>query len=311
MFSRIILRRSFGRAPRSTREVDYVFNPVVFNRINENLVIAGKEKAVGYWLAGISSSIFFMVCVGGYTRLTKSGLSMVRWEPNRLLPPSTQEQWEKEFEEYKKSPEWIQVNSKKGMDVNGFKYIFFWEWFHRIVGRSIGFTFFIPLTYFWGRGYLKTRLKATLCSLFLLGGVQGAIGWWMVKSGLVDKKETKELDKAPRVSPYRLATHAGFAYSLYAVCFWQCCNLLRRPQEAIINSIDKMGANNQHRKTLHRYAKVVLPFVLVTGFFTAGTNAGASCNTFPWVGSHWFYNSNHFVEGIPLWKNFTENKLIC
>lgn len=72
-----------------------------------------------------------------------------------------------------------------------------------------------------------------------------------------------------------------------------------------------MGANNKHRKVLHRYAKAVLPFVLVTGFFTAGTNAGASCNTFPWVGSHWFYNSNHFVEGIPLWKNFTENKLIC
>ena len=106
------------------------------------------------------------------------------------------------------------------MDLDGFKYIFFWEWGHRILGRSIGFTFFVPMIYFWGRGYLQKRLKATLLGLFAMGGVQGAIGWWMVSSGLVDKVETKEVDKTPRVSPYRLAVHAGFAYSLYSVCMW-------------------------------------------------------------------------------------------
>jgi cytochrome c oxidase assembly protein subunit 15 len=200
---------------------------------------------VGAWLATVSASIFGMVVLGGYTRLTKSGLSMVRWEPHRILPPMNRDEWEKEFEEYKKSPEWIQVNSKKGMDLEGFKYIFFWEWAHRILGRSIGFTFFVPMTYFWARGYLKKNLKATLMSLFLLGGVQGAIGWWMVKSGLVEKKN--EVDKTPRVSPYRLAVHAGFAYGLYSVTLWQAFNLLRRPQESIITNFDKVFAYNAFR----------------------------------------------------------------
>ena len=103
--------------------------------------------------------------------MTKSGLSMVRWEPTRIMPPVTKEEWELEFEEYKKSPEWINVNSKLGMDLNGFKYIFFWEWAHRILGRSIGFTFFLPMVYFWARGYLQKRLKLTLISLFALGGL--------------------------------------------------------------------------------------------------------------------------------------------
>ena len=112
------------------------------------------------------------------------------------------------------------MNKDKGMDLNGFKYIFFWEWAHRILGRSIGFTFFVPLAYFWARGYLQSRLRMTLAYAFMFGGLQGAIGWWMVSSGLVDKHKTKEVDKTPRVSPYRLATHAGMAYSLYTVCLW-------------------------------------------------------------------------------------------
>lgn len=142
-------------APRKfEKNPDDIFNPIIFNKINESFVIKGKEKAVGLWLATVSASIFGMVILGGYTRLTKSGLSMVRWEPHRVLPPVSQKEWEKEFEEYKKSPEWIHVNSKKGMDVEGFKYIFFWEWAHRILGRSIGFTFFLPMAYFWARGYL-------------------------------------------------------------------------------------------------------------------------------------------------------------
>lgn len=117
------------------------------------------------------------------------------------------------------------------MDLSGFKYIFFWEWAHRMLGKSIGFTFFVPLTYFWARGYLQRQLKMTLLALFAFGGLQGAIGWWMVKSGLVDKKTTGEIDKTPRVSPYRLSVHAGFAYTLYAACFWNTLNILRRPQE--------------------------------------------------------------------------------
>ena len=152
--------------------------------------------------------------------MTKSGLSMVRWEPHRVLPPINNEEWEKEFAEYKKSPEWLQINQHKGMDLSGFKYIFFWEWFHRIIGRSIGVIFFVPMTYFMARGYIRPHLRNVLFGLFALGGLQGAIGWWMVKSGLVDKKKTTEIDKTPRVSPYRLAVHAGNAYFLYGVLLW-------------------------------------------------------------------------------------------
>jgi cytochrome c oxidase assembly protein subunit 15 len=106
------------------------------------------------------------------------------------------------------------------MDVEGFKYIFFWEWFHRMVGRSIGVIFVVPGAYFAARGYIKSRLRNTLLATLGLGASQGAIGWWMVKSGLVDKKKTNEVDKTPRVSPYRLTVHAGNAYFLYGVCFW-------------------------------------------------------------------------------------------
>ena len=289
------------------------FNPIVFNVKAEKYCKEGTEKLVGSWLALVSASIFGMVVLGGYTRLTKSGLSMVRWEPHRMLPPITQEEWEKEFEEYKLSPEWIQVNSKKGMDLSGFKYIFFWEWAHRMLGKSIGFTFFVPLTYFLARGYIARRMQKVLVGLLLFGGLQGAIGWWMVKSGLTDKKETGEVDKTPRVSPYRLSVHAGLAYTLYAFCFWNTMNLLRRPQEQIVNTLQKVGQYNKLRFSIKAFSFTLLPLVLLTGFFTAGTCAGYSCNTFPWVGEHWFYNRNHFLsrDEVPLWKNFTENKLIC
>ena len=182
-----------------------------------------------------------------------------------------------------------------------------------MLGRSIGFTFFGPMAYFWARGYLQRPMQIRMAALFAIGGLQGAIGWWMVKSGLIDKNKTKEVDKTPRVSPYRLATHAGLAYSLYAVCLWQAFNLLRRPQEAVVNNFAKVGANTAYRQVLSRLTRGLLPFVLLTGFFTAGTAAGASCNTFPWVGEKWFYTSNHFFDSrdAPLWKNFTENKLVC
>ena len=138
---------------------------------SEKFVVAGKEKIVGAWLALVSASVFAIVWIGGYTRLTKSGLSMVRWEPHRILPPMNAEQWEKEFEEYKKSPEWLNINQYKGMDVNGFKYIFFWEWFHRVIGRSIGVIFLGPMTYFMMRGYIKPHLRNVLFGLFGLGAL--------------------------------------------------------------------------------------------------------------------------------------------
>lgn len=135
----------------------------------------------------------------------------------------------------------------------------------------------------------------------------------MVKSGLINKKKTTEVDKTPRVSPYRLSVHAGMAYSLYAFTFWNTMNILRRPQEQIVNTMAKLRQYSLLKKSLMKFGMTLLPLVLLTGFFTAGTCAGYSCNTFPWVGPNWFYSSKHFMpsDEVPLWKNFFENKLIC
>ena len=156
---------------KARHNYNFAFNPIVFNVKNEKFVKAGKERMVGFWLASVSASVFAIVWIGGYTRLTKSGLSMVRWEPHRILPPITEAEWEAEFEEYKKSPEWLLVNQHKGMDVSGFKYIFFWEWFHRVIGRSIGVLFAGPFAYFMARGYIKPHLRNVLFGLFGLGAL--------------------------------------------------------------------------------------------------------------------------------------------
>jgi cytochrome c oxidase assembly protein subunit 15 len=165
------------------------------------------------------------------------------------------------------------------------------------------------MIYFFSRGYVMPRLRNTLISLFALGGLQGAIGWWMVKSGLKDKHQTTELDKTPRVSPYRLTVHAGFAYTLYSICLWQAMNCLRKPQEAFI-TLKNIQQHNVMRRKLH-LAVMAVPLVLITGFFVAGISGGISCNTYPMIGENYFLSKKHFVNGIPLWQNFTENKLVA
>ena len=136
-------------------------------------------------------------------------------------------------------------------------------------------------------------MKKSLIGLFAFGGLQGAIGWWMVKSGLVDKKKTNEIDKTPTVSPYRLTVHAYSAYAIYGACLWLSMHLLRRPQEAVIN-LANMGDHTAFRKIMMRSVHLLLPIVLLTGFFTAGTLSKYAVNTFPKVGDHWFLTRNHF-----------------
>ena len=162
-------------------------NPIIFNKINETYVIKGKERIVGSWLVAVSATVFGMVILGGYTRLSRSGLSMVKWHPHKVSLPGSKEEWEKEFEEYKQYPEYYLVNKERGMDLEGFKRIYFVEWAHRILGRSLGLTFGGPLAYFWYKGYLMPSMKKYMLGMFVFGGIQGVIGWWMVKSGLVDK----------------------------------------------------------------------------------------------------------------------------
>ena len=296
-------KRSFSGQPK------FQENPIVFNKINENYVIKGKEKIVGCWLLGVGASVFSIIILGGYTRLTRSGLSMVKWHPHKVGLPKNQEEWEKEFEEYKLFPEYYLLNKHKGMDVEQFKQIYFVEWAHRIVARSIGGIFMGPLAYFWYRGYLQPKLKKTLMFLLAFGALQGFVGWWMVKSGLVNKDQTKELDKTPTVSPYRLTFHGYNAYIIYGVLFWQGLHLLRRPQEAMI-TLRNMADHNAYRGVVKRFAHGLLPFILLTGFFTAGIQGRHAVNTFPKVGDKWFFTRNHFNNEIPFWKNFTENKLI-
>lgn len=280
--------------------------PMVVNTITDLYVKPGKERVVGLWLLTVSASVFSIIAIGGYTRLSKSGLSMVKWKPHGGWLPRTQEAWEQEFEEYKQYPEYKVTN--KDMNLDGFKRIYFVEWFHRMIGRGIGVLFFFPMTYFWARGYLRYRLKFMVVTLFGLGAIQGGIGWWMVKSGLVDKHTTKEVDKTPRVSPYRLSIHAGFAYAIYAITLWQAFHLLRKPQEDFITVKNLIDHNIMRIKI--RQGFIVLLGVYLTGFFVAGNAAGHACNTFPKVGNDWFIKPKHFISDIPLWKNFTENKLV-
>ena len=180
------------------------------------------DRAVGYWLLGCSGLVASMVTIGGLTRLTKSGLSMAYWKPTRVMPPVTYEEWAAEFEMYKRFPEWQQ---RQSMTLDEFKFIFYWEYGHRMLGRTVGVAFGAPLAYFLARGRIPAHLRGRMAGLFALGGSQGVIGWWMVKSGLeVDPKQRKEI----RVSPYRLATHLvsqGSFRSFFffiATCLLEC-----------------------------------------------------------------------------------------
>eukprot|EP01031_Cornospumella_fuschlensis_P034890 gene34890-42251_t len=155
-----------------------------------------------------------MVSVGGITRLTRSGLSMTDWSLQGKLPPLNEEEWLAEFERYKQFPEWQQ---RRSMTLSEFKFIFFWEYAHRMLGRGIGVAFALPALYFVARGHVPKHLHRRLLLLLGLGGGQGLVGWWMVRSGLeVDPAQRKEI----RVSPYRLAAHLALAFTTYTTLLW-------------------------------------------------------------------------------------------
>ena len=171
---------------------------------------------VAAWLLACCALVFAMVVVGGVTRLTHSGLSIVEWQPIiGAVPPLSEAQWMKTFAEYQLTPEYQKVN--QGMSLAAFKSIFWWEYFHRLLGRTIGFVFLLPLLWFWRRGRIDRPLALKLAGIFVLGGLQGAMGWYMVKSGLVDD---------PRVSQYRLTAHLAIALAIYAAMLWTALELL-------------------------------------------------------------------------------------
>lgn len=258
-------------------------------RNDQALTLSSHDKAIALWLLLCCAAIFVMVVLGGVTRLTGSGLSMVTWEPIMgAVPPLNETQWEETFQSYQQFPEFQYKNST--MSLEEFKGIFWFEYMHRLLGRLIGVIFFVPMLYFVARGHVSRRLKPKLIAIFALGGLQGLLGWYMVKSGLVND---------PHVSQYRLTAHLGTAFIIYAFIFWTAMDLLfpRSKPGALVTD---------HHLGCFSLAITILVFVTVlAGGFVAGLKAGFIYNTFPLMGDRWIPEGVLALE--PAWRNFFDN----
>lgn len=244
-----------------------------------------NRKAVGYWLLFMTGLVLLMVMVGGATRLTESGLSMVDWRPvTGTLPPLTDEAWQQEFAKYQTSPEYRLRNSD--MSVEEFKGIFYWEWGHRLLGRLIGLFFFIPFVWFWFRNRIPDGYKPKLLVLFVLGGSQGLLGWYMVMSGLVDE---------PAVSHYRLTAHLSLALFIMAVLFWTALSLLRPEPEK----------TDRRTKMVTHVTMLILTLQILMGALVAGLKAGLIFNSWPLMGEGFVPPGLLALE--PAWHNFVDN----
>jgi cytochrome c oxidase assembly protein subunit 15 len=233
--------------------------------------------------------VFAILVVGGVTRLTHSGLSIVEWQPIvGVIPPLDQAEWDETFEKYKKTPEYQQVNHQ--MTLDEFKGIFFWEYWHRVLGRLIGVVFLLPFLYFWLRGKIEPSLVPKLLGIFILGGLQGAMGWYMVKSGLVDD---------PRVSHYRLTAHLSLAFLIFVAMFWVALGLLaeraRSAHEAGVRQLQRMGF----------WLAILVGYMVVTGGLVAGIRAGKAYNTFPLMNGHLLPPESFILD--PWYLNFFNN----
>ena len=243
------------------------------------------RRAVAAWLLVCAALVAIMVLVGGVTRLTHSGLSIVEWQPLvGTLPPLSEGDWQVVFEKYKQTPEYRLVNF--GMSLAEFKGIFWWEYAHRLLGRLIGLAFFVPLAWFWFRGRLDRRLAWKLLGVFVLGGLQGAMGWYMVKSGLVDD---------PRVSQFRLTAHLGLAFLIFGAMLWIALDLLHPRRNASPNAPSWLAG---------WVAALVFVQVLLGGL-VAGIRAGKAYNTFPLMNGHFVPPETFMID--PWWKNFFYN----
>lgn len=253
-------------------------------------IAAAQQRAIAAWLLLCAALVFAMVVGGGVTRLTHSGLSIVEWQPIvGTLPPLNEAQWEETFAKYRETPEYKQVN--QGMTIDAFKGIFWWEYFHRLLGRSIGFIFLLPLLWFAFRKRIDKPLAWKLAGLFVLGGLQGAMGWYMVKSGLVDD---------PRVSHLRLASHLAIAFVIFAAMVWIALDLLYPRREGRSARPELAG--------VHRFAAglALLIFVMVlSGALVAGLHAGLAYNTFPLMQGSVIPPG--FLMLDPWWLNFFNN----
>ena len=283
------------------------------------------ERALGWWLAGGCAWVYSMVVLGGVTRLTRSGLSMTDWKFVEK-PPLTAEDWDAEFAKYKESPEYKKTNT--WMTVDDFKFIYWMEWGHRQWGRALGGYFVLPLAYFAAKGWVTRSLATRLATFFGLGAAQGAIGWWMVKSGLVEDADNPS--NAPRVSPYRLATHLTGAFTIYVAMLWTTLDVMyptppvvRRAAEfasrgvaslglnrntpgAATTSHQVLGAARRARAAAHPLAALV-GVTALSGAYVAGMDAGRAYNTFPLMDGKWIPDEYWSMWERRGWRNFFEN----
>lgn len=247
--------------------------------------INDNDRKVANWLFACCALVFVMVVLGGVTRLTGSGLSMVDWRPvTGVLPPLSDEAWQRIFAMYRETPQFLKVNAHMGLD--DFKGIFWLEYLHRLLGRVIGIVFLVPFLVFAWRGYIRKKDWPKYALMFVLGGLQGLLGWYMVKSGLIDN---------PAVSQYRLVAHLAAAFLIYAYMFWVALSL-----------VFPVGGGKPHswyRRTVALTALITI--TVISGGFVAGLRAGKIYNTFPMMGEYWIPPGMFALE--PWWRNLVDN----
>jgi cytochrome c oxidase assembly protein subunit 15 len=248
-------------------------------------------RAMARWLFVCAAMVFIMVILGGATRLTESGLSMVEWKPLTVLPPLNDAQWQEEFAAYQQSPEFIKKNS--WMELADFQKIYWLEYIHRLWGRLIGVVFFMPFVWFVAKGHVDRPLFWKLAGLFVLGGAQGVLGWFMVASGLVDN---------PDVSQYRLAAHLFTAFVCFGLILWVGLGLLRRASPGP-DSDTGLSALRPWSATVAAFALLVV----TSGAFVAGIDAGKGFNTFPLMEGELIPGGMYTMT--PWYVNWFENHL--
>ncbi len=247
-----------------------------------------NDRMIALWLLTVAAVIYGMIILGGVTRLTQSGLSMVDWKPvTGIIPPLNEAEWNAEFEKYKQFPEYQKKHIN--LDLEGFKSIFYFEYSHRVLGRFIGLLFFIPFVYFWLRKKIKPGLTPKLLIMFVLGGLQGVLGWYMVKSGLVND---------PHVSQYRLTAHLGAALVIYVYILWTVFELLMPKADDRTNTGTKLA----------NYSKWVLGLLfllILSGGLVAGTRAGLVFPTWPLMGDSFVPSIIYHMGWISIFEDQT------
>ena len=249
-----------------------------------------KNKSVIIWLLSGCFLLFIMVVVGGITRLTNSGLSMTDWHlVTDTFPPLSEEKWIQAFEEYKKFPEYQKINIHNDFKLSDYKFIYFWEWFHRFIGRIIGLVFIIPFVYFLIKKRLSSETLKKCVILLGMGGFQGFLGWFMVRSGLIDN---------PDVSHFRLALHLTFAFITFAYTLWVALDLIYPDKVKVLLPLQKMA----------RVALVFLLVQIIYGGFVAGLNAGLIHNHWPLMSDGQFLHESVILEKDSWFQRLTEGK---